>query len=122
MVAVAQVAVRFVQAFMLPNPGAVLESSGRSARRLRAVPDCFLTEFRWLTGGKNTPQHVVYFRQRLAKIFPGIRRPCATARSTAARQSSSALATAGTTCSGLMAKNGGNEKTSVMDWSYAQSC
>ena len=75
MVAVAQVAVRFVQAFMLPNPGAVLRKQRQGLlvgfAQFRTVFDRVQVADR----GKNTPQHVVYFRQRLAKIFPGIRRP-----------------------------------------------
>ena len=75
MVAVAQVAVRFVQAFMLPNPGAVLRKQRQGLlvgfAQFRTVFD----RVQMADRGKNTPQHVVYFRQRLAKIFPGIRRP-----------------------------------------------
>ena len=45
--------------------------------------------------------------QRFSQLYGA---PCATALSTAARQSSSALVTAGTTCSGLIAEKGGREK------------
>ena len=75
MVAIAQVAVRFVQTFMLPNPGAVFGEQRQSLfvgfTQLRAV----FNRVQVADRGKNTPQHVVHFRQRLAKVFPGIRRP-----------------------------------------------
>ena len=75
MIAVAQVAVRFVQTFMLPNPGAVLGEQRQGLfvgfAQLRAV----FNRVQVADRRKKTPQHIVHFRQRLAKIFPGIRRP-----------------------------------------------
>ncbi len=107
---------------MLADPGAVL----REQRQRLFVG---LTQFRAVfyriqmaDRREDASQHIVHFCQRLAKISQLYGAPCATALSTAARQSSSALVTAGTTCSGLIAEKGGREKASVMDWSYALSC
>ena len=73
MIAIAQVAIRFIQSFMLPNPGAVF-------RQQRQGLFVRFTQFRAIfhrvqvaDRGEDTPQHIVHFRQRLAEIFPGVR-------------------------------------------------
>ncbi|STW66832.1 Uncharacterised protein [Klebsiella michiganensis] len=111
MVAVAQVAVRFVQAFMLPNPGAVLRKQRQGLlvgfAQFRTVFDRVQVADR---GKKYAPARRLLPPAAGKEFSQVYGAPCATARSTAARQSSSALVTAGTTCSGLMAENGRNEK------------
>ncbi|GDW11933.1 hypothetical protein ExPUPEC96_03458 [Escherichia coli] len=73
MIAIAQVAIRFIQPFMLPYPGAVF-------RQQRQGLFVRFTQFRAIfhrvqvaDRGEDTPQHIVHFRQRLAEIFPGVR-------------------------------------------------
>ena len=75
MIAIAQVAIRFIQPFMLPYPGAVF-------RQQRQGLFVGFTQFRAIfhrvqvaDRGEDTPQHIVHFRQRLAEIFPGVRCP-----------------------------------------------
>ena len=75
MIAIAQVAIRFIQPFMLPYPGAVF-------RQQRQGLFVRFTQFRAIfhrvqvaDRGEDTPQHIVHFRQRLAEIFPGVRCP-----------------------------------------------
>ncbi len=70
---------------------------------------------------EDASQHIVHFRQRLARFSQLYGAPCATALHRG-RQSSSALVTAGTTCSGLIAEKAAGRKASIMDWSYALSC
>ena len=75
MIAIAQVAICFIQPFMLPYPGAVF-------RQQRQGLFVGFTQFRAIfhrvqvaDRGEDTPQHIVHFRQRLAEIFPGVRCP-----------------------------------------------
>ena len=75
MIAIAQVAIRFIQPFMLPYPGVVF-------RQQRQGLFVRFTQFRAIfhrvqvaDRGEDTPQHIVHFRQRLAEIFPGVRCP-----------------------------------------------
>lgn len=110
MIAVAQVAVRVVQSFMLPNPSAVFRQQRQRLfvgfTQLRAI----FTEFKWLIGEKIRPRTSSASAngwQRFSQLYGA---PCATTPSTAARQSANALVTAGTTCSGLIAEKGGSEK------------
>ncbi len=74
MIAITQVAVRFVQAFMLSNPGAVFRQQRQRLfvgfAQFRAV----FHRVQVANRRENTPQHIVNFRQRLAEIFPGVRR------------------------------------------------
>ena len=74
MVAVAQVAVGFVQPFVLTDPGAVLREQRQGLfvgfAQFRAVFYRVQVAHR----GEDTPQHVVHFGQRLTQIFPGVRR------------------------------------------------
>ncbi len=74
MIAITQVAVRFVQAFMLSNPGTVFRQQWQRLfvgfTQFRAV----FHRIQVANRRENTPQHIVDFRQRLAEIFPGVRR------------------------------------------------
>lgn len=95
---------------MLADPGAVL---GEQRQRLFVG----LTQFRAVFNRiqmadrrEDASQHIVHFRQRLAKIFPAIRRAM---RHRAFHRGPAILqrfVTAGTTCSGLIAEKGGREK------------
>ena len=75
MIAIAQIAVRFIQPFMLPYPGAVFRQQWQGLfvgfTQFRAI----FHRVQVADRGEDTPQHIVHFRQRLAEIFPGVRCP-----------------------------------------------
>ncbi|MNB78906.1 hypothetical protein D3C75_256190 [compost metagenome] len=74
MIAVAQIAIRLVQPFVLPNPGAVLRQQRQgllvSFSQFRAVLHRVQVAYR----GEDAPEHIIDFRQRLTQIFPAVGR------------------------------------------------
>lgn len=74
MIAITQIAVRLIQTFMLPNPGAVFRQQRQRLligfAQFRAV----FNRVQVANRRENTPQHIVNFCQRLAEVFPGVRR------------------------------------------------